>query len=545
MPRSFESLGLIEPLLHAINDLGYEEPTPIQDQTISLLLDGQDVIAQARTGTGKTAAFALPMLQTLDLGSRRTQALILAPTRELAIQVAEMTHALGRHLHASILAVYGGQPIDRQLRALRQGVQIVVGTPGRIMDHIRRETLDLSGVDLCVLDEADQMLDMGFLEDVEFILSHLPAERQTCLFSATFPKPILELARSTMRDPKQITIAREKLAVPKTVQMAYEVAQRTKLGALTRILDAERPEATIVFTRTRQDSQELGEELAVLGYQAESLHGDLNQTQRDRVMRRFREGQVEVLVATDVAARGLDITGVSHVVHYDVPGDVDSYIHRTGRTGRAGKEGCAITLVTPRERRNFLTIERLLGKKIPFKPLPTLADVAERRLGALRERVLATLTEGDLDHYVSLVEDLGEDYDTVEVAAAALKTLADSERPRTEERPQIEDDGVTAEAGMTRLFITVGREAGLRPQDVVGAIANEAGVPGRNIGSIEIYPSCSFVDVPEDSAQAVLAALNKTTLKGRKVHADIAWPKGKTGPRGGAKPRSPRKKYPE
>lgn len=527
MPGSFESFDLAPPLLQAIGELGYEEPTPVQEQTIPLLLEGRDVIAQARTGTGKTAAFALPMLQMLDPESRKTQGLVLAPTRELTIQVAEMVHALGRHTGATVLAVYGGQPIDRQLRALRGGVQIVIGTPGRIMDHIRRETLDLSSVCRFVLDEADQMLDMGFLEDVEFILSHLPEERQSSLFSATFPKPILELGRRYMRDPQQITLAKEKLAVPQINQVAYEVSSRNKLAALTRILDAERPEASIIFARTKQATQELGEELAVLGYQSEAIHGDLNQVQRDRVMRRFREGQLEVLVATDVAARGLDISGVSHVINYDIPGDPESYIHRTGRTGRAGREGNAVTLVTPRERRLLQLIERVLGKRIPIRPLPTLADIAQRRLEALRDRVAACLDEGDLDLYLPLVEDLGEEYDPSEVAAAALKALAATERAPSETVPDVRSEAGEAESGMTRLYLPLGRDAGVRPQDVVGAIANEAGLRGKEIGAIDIFASSTFVDVPESAAQQVLDALNGTTLKGRKIRAQLAWPKGK------------------
>src|SRR5262249_54354247 len=356
---SFAELGLSEPTLRAIAELGYEEPTPIQARTIAQMRAGADIIAQAQTGTGKTAAFALPIIEGLQPDARAPQALVMTPTRELAVQVAEAFHSYGKHHDIAILPVYGGQPIDRQLRALSRGVQVVVGTPGRLLDHIRRGTLKLDQVRTVVLDEADEMLDMGFIEDIEAILAETPQERQTTLFSATIPTPIAELAHKYMREPERISVATEQMTVPQIRQIYYEVGARDKFEVLGRVLDFEMPEAAIVFCRTKSEVDSLGERLIARAYPAETLHGDLSQIQRDRVMGRFRTGQVELLVATDVAARGLDIEHVSHVINYDIPLDPEVYVHRVGRTGRAGRSGCAITLVTPRERRLLRYIERV------------------------------------------------------------------------------------------------------------------------------------------------------------------------------------------
>ncbi|MBW3624327.1 MAG: DEAD/DEAH box helicase [Armatimonadetes bacterium] len=525
--KSFEELGLSAPLLKGIEELGYESPTPIQEQTIEMLLGGRDVVAQAQTGTGKTAAFALPVLENLDAGKRVPQALILAPTRELAMQVAEMTHALGRFKNVHLLAVYGGQPIERQLRALKHGVQVVVGTPGRILDHLRRETLNLSQVRTVVLDEGDQMLDMGFLEEIEEILEQCPEERQTVLFSATMPRPIAELARRFLKDPAEVKIQSEQMSVPTIEQIAYEVPARQKQEALIRILDHDQPDSAIIFCRTKQDTATLAEELEILGYEAAALHGDINQSQRESVLRRFREGVVECLVATDVAARGLDIENVSHVINYDVPGDPESYVHRIGRTGRAGREGIAVTFVTPRERNYLRTIERITRHKIPIQRLPSVAEIANKRMQALRSRIETTLESGGLDLYLMMAEELCEDHDPREVAAAAIRMLAESEGIKTQEDKSFE--GVHAESGMTRLFLPLGRNAGIHPRDIVGAIANETDVPARSIGAIDIYATSTFVDVPEEHAGEILHALNRTTLKGRKVRVDIARPDQRDG----------------
>jgi ATP-dependent RNA helicase DeaD len=523
----FARLGLIEPLLQSIRELGFEEPTPIQRQAIPLLLEGRDVVAQAQTGTGKTAAFALPLLQRLDIDSRSVQALVLSPTRELAVQVAGQVHALGRHLEVSVLPIYGGQPIERQLRSLRMGVQVVIGTPGRILDHLRRGSLKLDSVQSLVLDEADEMLDMGFEEEIEEILGKLSEDRQTSLFSATIPPRIAALGRRYLKNPTRVSIGSEKLTVPQIKQTYYEVAPRAKLDALSRILDMEAPGAAIIFCRTKRDVDEIGEALMSRGYPAETLHGDLSQPMRDRVMRRFREGQAELLVATDVAARGLDIEHVSHVINFNIPEDPEQYVHRIGRTARAGRTGDAITLVTPREMRWLREIERLIHKKIKPARVPTAGDIAARRLEVTKEAIARALREGGLDPYLMAIEDLAADGDLAQVAAAALKLMM--ERDGSGSRPVVTAmDGDAAqgvEAGMQRLFIDLGRKQGIRPSDIVGVIANEAGIPGSDIGAIDLYDNFTFVEVARAVAASVIEALQGTTLRGKEFRVDVARPR--------------------
>jgi ATP-dependent RNA helicase DeaD len=519
----FEELGLSAETLKGIEAVGYESPTPIQQRAIPVLLSGKDLLGQAQTGTGKTAAFALPLVDRLDPSQGRPQALVLCPTRELAVQVSEAIYTLGRTRGFRVLPVYGGQPIDRQLRGLRAGVQIVVGTPGRLLDHLRRGTLDLSTVRTVVLDEADEMLDMGFIEDIEVVLDALPEERQIALFSATIPAPIARLASKYLRDPERITIAAEAHTVPQIRQSYYEVSPAHKMDALARILDMETPGPTIVFCRTKRESDEVGEHLRGRGYGAESLHGDLSQAERDRVMRRFRAGQVDLLVATDVAARGLDIETVTHVINYDIPWDAESYTHRIGRTGRAGREGDAITLVSPRERRQLKLIERSIGARIMPVRLPTAADIAARRRELFKQTVLDTLAQGELDAFLVTVEELAEEYEPSEVAAAALKLLW-AQRGEAAAQEVDASDGTRVEEGMARLFITVGRQEGLRPGDLVGAIANEAGISGQAIGAIDILDHCAFVEVPAEAADRVVRALTRTRLRGRKVRVEKAPP---------------------
>jgi ATP-dependent RNA helicase DeaD len=532
MPATFAELGVDPPLLKAVEELGFEEPTPVQEQAIPLLLRGADIIAQAQTGTGKTAAYALPIIQRLETGARQPQALVLAPTRELAVQVAEATFKMGKYKHVSIVPVYGGQPIERQLRALRQGVHIVVGTPGRIMDHMRRGTLALDGVRAIILDEADEMLDMGFIEDIEWILQQAPAERQTALFSATIPPRIAELAKRYLRDPIRVAIPAETLTVPLIRQTYYEVVGQRKIDALTRILDFEEPASTILFVRTKRDADEVSESLQSRGYSAEALHGDMSQAQRERTLARFKRGQVEILVATDVAARGLDIEDVSHVINYDVPYDPESYVHRIGRTGRAGRAGDAVTLVTPRDRRMLRIIERLIGKRITPMRLPTLADVAARRREAYKESIRELLESGqNLDVYLELVEDLCEEYDAAEVAAAAFALSLQrqaAEQAAPEAVHSVDGDGAGTEPGMVRLFLNAGRVDRVRPADIVGAIANETNLPGRAIGVIDIYDEFSFVEVPREAANRVVSALSRTTLRGKRLNVEIARPQQRT-----------------
>ncbi|HEX6749038.1 MAG TPA: DEAD/DEAH box helicase [Longimicrobium sp.] len=545
----FGDLGLAPEVLAALEVLGYEEPTPIQVEAIPLLLSGRDVIGRAATGTGKTAAFALPLVQRID-PEGGVQALILAPTRELAVQVAEATHRYGSRLGVRVLAVYGGQAIDRQLRELRRGVHVVVGTPGRILDHIRRRSLDLSRVNYVVLDEADEMLDMGFIEDIDTILDETPPERQTALFSATFPPRIQELADKHMREPARVTVRQDKLETPLVRQVAYVVPRPYKLEALTRILDLEAPTSAILFCRTRNEVDELTEALQVRGYRPEALHGGLNQAQRDRVMKKFRDGTADLLIATDVAARGLDVEHVSHVINYDIPQTPEVYVHRIGRTGRAGREGTAVTLAQPREQFLLRGIEREVGRPIERARVPTVADLRARRLELMRAALVETLEGEDYEAYRdNVVLPLAEEFDPLDIAAAAAKLAADATRgeepdseveiPQFEERRPPRDREMRGPRGrqerfdrgggggpprrgrdgrgMTRLFIGVGRRRGIRPGDIVGAIAGEARIPGEGIGAIEIADQFTIVEVAEEFAEQVLRAMRNATIKGRPV----------------------------
>ncbi|MEN9933742.1 MAG: hypothetical protein RLZZ387_321 [Chloroflexota bacterium] len=552
---SFSDLGLSEPTLRAVTELGYEEPTPVQAQTIGRMLAGADVIAQAQTGTGKTAAFALPIVDRVDPGQHSPQALVLTPTRELAMQVAEAFHSYGKHRGVTTLPVYGGQPIDRQLRALQRGVHVVVGTPGRILDHINRGTLRLEGVRVVVLDEADEMLAMGFIEDIEAILSETPSERQTALFSATMPGPIASLAQRYMHTPERIVVAAKQLTVPQIRQVYYEVGGRDKFEVLARVLDFEMPTSAIIFCRTKSEVDALGERLTARAYPAETLHGDLSQVQRDRVMGRFRSSQVELLVATDVAARGLDVEHVSHVVNYDIPLDPEIYVHRIGRTGRAGRTGSAITLVKPRERGLLRTIERATGATIQRLRLPTVSDVIARRRESFKETLRETIEQGGLEAYSIMAEDLAEEFSPTDLAAAAFKLLLGQPLDASDDalaaaepdlenrdRPMRRDVGRDGgrdyggreyggrrdfgpERGMTRLFLDIGRDDGVRPADIVGAIANEAGLPGRAIGAIELFERFAFVEVPEPHAAKIIRALKNTTIRGRRIAPSLARPR--------------------
>ena len=531
---AFSEMGLSEPLMRAIGELGFEEPTPIQEQCIGLLLAGRDVVAQAQTGTGKTAAFGLPMLERIQPNGHRPQALVLAPTRELAIQDAEALHSYGKYRGIHVAPVYGGQSIDRQFRVLGRGVDVVVGTPGRLIDHLRRGTLVLDEIRMVVLDEADEMLNMGFVEDIELILGQLPTEHQTALFSATMPARIRSLAQKYLHQAEHVTVSQDRLTVPQVRQFYYEVLGRDRFDVLTLVLDATMPASAIIFARTRRDTAELAEQLMGLGYLAEAIHGDLSQTERDRVMRRFREGLIELLVATDVAARGLDIPEVTHVINYDVPVDPEAYVHRIGRTGRAGREGEAITLATSRERNALRTIERLTRSRIYPARLPTQADVAVRRREALKEAVRTTLLGRGLDPYLTVVEDLSADFDLAEIAAAALKMGGSlegkregrSEPPARSALPSVPleafaEERLPADDGMTRLSLNLGRMQRIRPADVVGAIANEAGIPGRSLGAIDIYDTFTLVEVPSAAAAGIAATLRRTNLRGHRMTVEV------------------------
>ncbi len=555
----FADLGLRVELLDALNTLGYEEPTPIQRETIPTIVSGKDLLGQAATGTGKTAAFALPILERLVPEAEvEPLALVLVPTRELAVQVSEAVYRYGRELDAQVLPIYGGQPIVHQLKVIKRGVHVVVATPGRAVDHINRGTLPLDAVELVVLDEADEMLDMGFAEDIDAILDACPPDRQTVLFSATMPPRIAALAKRHLKDPVRIQVDREAVAAgesPRVRQSAYLVARNHKAAALGRILDVESPGSAIVFCKTRGEVDELTETLNGRGYRAEALHGGMNQEQRDRVMGRLRSQTADLLVATDVAARGLDVDHLTHVVNYDVPSAPESYVHRIGRVGRAGREGVAITLAEPRQRRLLGNIERLTGQTIGIEKIPTVADLRARQMELTLDQVREAL-EGDdqLDRFRAVVDALADEFELVDVALAAVKLVHEAsgatedveEIPdiATREKPSRDkhkgdkwDKGPKGGKGKhqdkpwdkkgkgqrgpqgptSRLYVGAGRGDGVRPQDLVGAIAGETHLRGNDIGAIRIFDRFALVEVPTDSVDRVIDAMAATTIRGKKA----------------------------
>ncbi len=515
----FGNIQLSKKILAAITEMGFEEPSPIQSQTIPLVLEGHDVIGQAQTGTGKTAAFGIPTLERIN-DTRQIQALVLTPTRELAIQISEELTKIGKFKRIKTLPIYGGQSIDRQIRALKFGVQVVIGTPGRLLDHIRRNTIKLDSVKTLILDEADEMLDMGFIDDIEAILQNIPAEgRQTLLFSATMPAAIANLAVKYMHEPRKVTISKEQLTVPLIDQWYYET--REKLEGLCRVLDVEDIGRLIIFCRTKKGVDDLVASLQARGYMSDGLHGDLSQAQRDRVMKKFRDGKLEILVATDVAARGLDIEHITHVINYDIPQDHESYVHRIGRTGRAGKKGVAITFIEPREYRQLKIIEKLAKTRIIRKQLPSSADILERQREIIKNRLIQTLDRRGFTDYHSIIMDLSADYDPVDIAAAAVKLHQEGFKEK-EEEPATTLANTGAEPGMVRLFINIGRSQKIRPEDIVRSIASEADIPGNIIGVINIYDKFTFVEVPEDVAERVLSVMHKNTIKGYKINVEPA-----------------------
>jgi ATP-dependent RNA helicase DeaD len=525
--KTFQEFGLIDELMKAIDDVGYETPSPIQLKTIPVLLEGRDIVGQAQTGTGKTAAFALPGLQKIDTSTSRVQLLVLTPTRELAIQVAEAFHTYAKHLgRIRVLPVYGGQSISQQIKHLRSGVQVIVGTPGRVMDHMRRETIDLTNLKMVVLDEADEMLRMGFEEDVEWILSHTPETRQTALFSATMPRQVRRIADKYLNEPVNIETERKTMTVPTISQFYVNVSEGQKVDALTRILEADSSpgEAVLIFHRTKIGADQLTEKLQARGYAAEAMHGDMNQNQREAVIKRLKNGQVEIVVATDVAARGLDVEQITSVINYDMPGDTEVYVHRIGRTGRAGREGKAILFVTPRQQRMKRDIENYTKQRIePFR-MPTQADVASRRVAILKERVLDTLAKQDLELYLSLVEELAEECgcDIAEIAAAAT-FLAVGDKPlQVKVQPKAEQLVKQWNTNMTRLFVDVGRRDGVSAAHIVAAIANEGNVPGKAIGAIDIYDRFTLVDVPSEFTDQVLEQMRNSRIRSQNANVRVA-----------------------
>jgi ATP-dependent RNA helicase DeaD len=525
---SFEDLHIEPKILKALQDMGFEEPSPIQKGAIPLALKGEDIIGQAQTGTGKTAAFGIPIIQSLNEKDRHVQALVMSPTRELCIQVAEEIGKIGRTKRVRVLPVYGGQPIERQIRSLRNGVQVVIGTPGRLLDHLHRGTIKLDHVRFLVLDEADEMLDMGFIEDIENIIKQVPSERQTMLFSATMPRPILSISKKYMRAPKLVAIHKEIITAPTIAQYYYET--RDKVDGLCRILDTTDNFKMIIFCRTKKGVDELVIALATRGYEAEGLHGDLSQSQRDRVMKKFRHNEVDILVATDVAARGLDIDNITHVVNFDVPQDPESYVHRIGRTGRAGNTGVSLTFITPREFRQLKLIERTIKTKIIRGTLPTDENVLERQREQIISKMQSVLEQDAYHDYLPIVEALEKDYDIHDIAAAALKFMQEGNKAL--EAPEDTDAlpaalaNTGARPGMVRLFINVGRSAKVTIRDIVQTISIEAEIPPRSIGKISMYDKFSFVEVPAESAEKVIGVMHRNTIRGYRVNMEPARARG-------------------
>ena len=586
----FDTLGLDPKILRAITEMGFEEPSPIQAKAIPEVMAGHDVIGQAQTGTGKTAAFGIPLLQKIDPKNRKLQAIILCPTRELAIQVADEIRRLSKFMHGiKILPVYGGQDIGKQIRSLKGGVQLVIGTPGRVMDHLRRRTLRFDNLHTIVLDEADEMLNMGFREDIETILKDAPEERQTVLFSATMPKPIMDITKNYQKDAVLVRVVKKELTVKNIDQYYYEVKQKNKEEVLSRLLDMYNPKLSLVFCNTKKRVDELTEALKGRGYFAEGLHGDMKQSQRDRVMKGFRSGKTEILIATDVAARGIDVDDVEAVFNYDVPQDDEFYVHRIGRTGRAGRVGKAFTFVVGREVYKLKDIQRYcktkiyaqpipslndveavfnydvpqddefyvhrigrtgragrVGKAFTFvvgrevyklkdiqrycktkiyaQPIPSLNDITAIRLEKVLDEIDHIIKNEDLNRMTRIIEQKlnEEDYTAMDIAAAFLKQAL-GENEQNNDRGHMEDFGDTgAEAGMVRLFINIGKKQKVRPGDILGAVAGESGIPGKLVGTIDMYDKYTFVEVPRENAADVLRAMKNTKIKGKTINVEPA-----------------------
>ena len=558
----FDELQLDERILRAVTDMGFEAASPIQAQAIPVQMEGRDVVGQAQTGTGKTAAFGIPLLQKINPDSKKLQAIALCPTRELAIQVAEEIRRLSNYMQGiKVLPVYGGQDITRQIRGLKEGTQIVIGTPGRVMDHMRRKTIRCDHIHTVIMDEADEMLNMGFLEDMETILSQLPEERQTVMFSATMPAEIQNIARQFQKEPVTVKVVKKELTVPKVTQYYYEVKPKTKVEVMCRLLDMYAPSLSIAFCNTKRQVDELVQDLQGRGYFAEGLHGDLKQIQRDRVMSSFRSGTTEILVATDVAARGIDVDNVEAVFNYDIPQDDEYYVHRIGRTGRAGKEGIAFSFVVGREVYKLRDIQRYCKTKIIPQAVPSLDDITAIKAEKIMEQVMEQIRESDLTKMVSLIERavLTEECTSLDVAAALLKLsmgeenedIIDSSRPARslDDLDRYGRDGGGRGKGnrggrdsrgsrygrevreeredMARLFVNIGKNQNIRPGDVLGAVAGESGISGKLVGSIDMYDNYTFVEVPREYAGAVLKAMKDVKIKGKNVHVEKANGRGR------------------
>ena len=523
----FEEMGLSEEIQKAVRYMGFEEASPIQAKAIPAMISGIDLIGQAQTGTGKTAAFGIPLLEKVDPKLKRLQAIVLCPTRELAIQVADEIRNLSRYMHGiKVLPIYGGQDIVKQIRSLKSGTQIVIGTPGRVMDHMRRKTMKLDFVHTVVLDEADEMLNMGFREDIEFVLSGVPEERQTVLFSATMPKPIMEITKKFQNNAKVIKVTKKELTVPNIEQYYYDVKPKKKEEVLSRLLDIYSPRLSVVFCNTKKQVDLLVNALLGRGYFAAGLHGDMKQEQRDRVMQGFRTGKTEILVATDVAARGIDVDEVEAVFNYDLPQDDEYYVHRIGRTGRAGREGRAFSFVSGKEVYKLKEIQRYCKTKIYAQKVPSLNDVANTKMENILDDVERVIEQEDLDMMINAIEERvnNSEFTAMDMAAAFLKICCGmtEDNKNTEENDWEFGDTGAGEDGMVRLFINIGKKQRVRPGDILGAIAGESGMDGKLIGTIDMYDKYTFVEVPREYAREVLNAMKNVKIKGKTVAVEPA-----------------------
>ena len=521
----FEELGICPEIQKAVKHMGFEEASPIQSKAIPVMMTGKDIIGQAQTGTGKTAAFGIPMLEKIDPKNKKLQGIVLCPTRELAIQVAEEIRNLAKYMHGiKVLPIYGGQEIVKQIRSLKSGTQLIIGTPGRVMDHMRRKTIKMEQVHTVILDEADEMLNMGFREDIETILEGVPEERQTVLFSATMPKAIMEITKKFQKNAELIKVTKKELTVPNIEQFYYEVKPKNKEEVLTRLLDIYTPKLSVIFCNTKKQVDLLVTALLGRGYFAAGLHGDMKQAQRDRVMQGFRSGKTDILVATDVAARGIDVDEVEAVFNYDLPQDEEYYVHRIGRTGRAGRVGRSFSFVSGKEVYKLKDIMRYCKTKIVAMPIPSTDDVAQIKAEKVMEEIGRIIDEENLKDTIDIIEkQINEsDYTAMDIAAAFLKQALGQINLDNDREDSFDFDNTGAEEGMVRLFINIGKKDRVKPGDILGAVAGESGMPGKLVGAIDMYDKYTFVEVPREYGKEVLEAMKNAKIKGRSVNMEPA-----------------------
>lgn len=526
----FDDIGISQEVKKAVSDMGFEEASPIQSQAIPYILEGVDIIGQAQTGTGKTAAFGIPLIEMNETHNREIQAIVLCPTRELSIQVAEEIKKLSKYKdELYVLPVYGGQAIVRQIKALKKGVHIVIGTPGRVIDHIKRGTLKTDHIKTLVLDEADEMFDMGFRDDIEFIVNKIPEDRQTIFFSATMPNEIMKFAQKYQKNPQVIKVVHKELTVPKIEQYYFEVKESIKTEILSRLLDIYNPKLALVFCNTKKRVDDLVMQLQARGYFADALHGDLKQPQRDKVMAKFRNGNIDILIATDVAARGIDVDDIDIVFNYDVPQDVEYYVHRIGRTARAGREGKAFSFATGRDMYKIKDIQKYTKTKISRQEIPTLSDVEKKQTNILLEKIKHEIDAGQLSKYEKIINILlEEEYNSTSISSALLKLyLNENKKSEHEEIDLPKKRKAGTEPGMVRLFINVGKKEKISPRNIVGAITNKTSISRKAVGKIDIYNKFTFVEVSKEYTDKVITELKNIKIKGHKINAEVANPKGR------------------